>query len=136
MSGPTSQTTVPGSRGGATLLTMASLLLVSCAQAPQNQHIPPGRGAQLVQFGEITCSVQSYPAEAARANATTRAQFEVDPRGKVTNAVVITSAGPSPQHQLLDAATLRMLATCAYPPRPDETVVLVKKLDYVWRLAQ
>lgn len=131
-------TRIPASLFGATLLATVGLLLVSCAQAPQGRRVLPSQDLQSIRFGEATCSIESYPPEAARANATgtTRAKFEVDPEGKVSNAVVIVSAGPSPQHQLLDAATLRMLATCTYPPRPGQTENVVKKIEYVWRLAR
>ena len=84
------------------------------------------------------CDRPSYPvaASSAKVSGLSQVRVTVDPDGRVLDAQVEQSAGPSPEHQLLDAALLDALRTCRFSPAigvdggPTGGTVLV---SYAWR---
>jgi protein TonB len=80
-----------------------------------------------------------YPAAALRAQATgtTRINFTIDANGKVTNAEVVGSSGPTREHRMLDKAAAAALSQCPFTPGIDSTgkpVGMVLPVEYVWKL--
>ena len=81
----------------------------------------------------------NYPAAAGRARAVgvTRVRGLVSAEGKLVDVEILHSAGTTPEHQLLDDETLRVVRACSYVPGTDEQGGAVRStFDWTltWRL--
>lgn len=83
-----------------------------------------------------TCSLEPYPNAAIRAMATgsTTLAFSMDGEGYLRHTAILRSAGASPEHKLLDAASARTLWNCRFP-RPERTNVQYN-VTFDWRLQE
>ncbi len=91
-----------------------------------------------INAGASQCRPE-YPAAAARAGTTgvSRIRFSVDAAGKVTNALMLASSGPTREHRLLDKAAADALQHCPITVGTDDTgrpVGTTTDVEYVWRL--
>ena len=85
------------------------------------------------------CARPEYPRTARRSEVTgtTRIRFEIDAIGRVVDARVLRSAGPSREHRLLDGAAVDALSRCGFSGgldssgRPKGGFSIV---DFVWNL--
>ena len=85
------------------------------------------------------CARPTYPRAARRVQATgtTRIRFEIDAMGRVVEARVMRSAGPTREHRLLDRAAVDALARCGFSGgldaegRPQGGFASV---EFVWNL--
>ena len=80
-----------------------------------------------------------YPAAAQRAGATgiTRLRFTIGASGVVTRAEILRSAGPTPEHRLLDRAAAQALQHCLVKVGLDEEgrpVGATTEVEYSWIL--
>jgi periplasmic protein TonB len=80
-----------------------------------------------------------YPPAANRAGATgtTRIRFTVGADGSLTSAEVVSSAGRTREHRLLDRVAQTKLSECNFTPGVDENgrpVGGTFEVDYVWKL--
>lgn len=101
----------------------------------------PRRAAQPAVLNVSACAPKNedYPAAAVRAEATgtTVIRFTIDATGKVSNAEVVRSAGPSREHRQLDRLALQKLSDCNFTPGRDENGRAVggsTDVTYVWKL--
>ena len=90
-------------------------------------------------IGSLEDCKPEYPAAARRAEATggTTLRMTVGADGKLINAEIVKSSGPSREHRALDRAALNGLSACSFKPAIDETgkpVQGVMQVEYVWRL--
>lgn len=115
--------------------TQVSLAPAGPASAPPAQ---PVRVPPQVNFNR-DCARPEYPAGAARAEATGASVIAafVDLNGRVTQARVERSSGPTREHKLLDRAALEAIASsCKFKPgtvdgKPEP---LWTQVEYVWKL--
>jgi protein TonB len=82
---------------------------------------------------------EDYPAAALRAEATgsTKIRFTVGPDGKMNNAEIVKTAGPSREHKMLDRVALTKLSECSFRPGNDENGKPVGgsfEVEYVWKI--
>lgn len=82
---------------------------------------------------------EDYPAAAIRAEATgtTKIRFSIGADGKLLNAEVARSAGPSREHKQLDRVAVQKLSGCSFRAGTDENGKAVGasfEVDYVWKL--
>ncbi len=80
-----------------------------------------------------------YPPAAQRAEATgtTRVRFQVGPDGRLANAQVVKSSGPSREHKALDRVAMAKLSECKFTAGTDENgrpVGASFDVEYVWKL--
>jgi periplasmic protein TonB len=83
-----------------------------------------------------SCKNEPYPNAALRAEATgqTVLAFMLDSQGFLESTTILKSAGASPEHKLLDAASVRSLWSCRFSPPPEPGVVYQNV--YTWRLEE
>ena len=83
-----------------------------------------------------TCPLEPYPNASIRAMATgsTTLAFSMDSEGNLRHTAILRSAGTSPEHKLLDAASVRSLWNCRFP-RPERTNVHYN-VTFDWRLQE
>lgn len=106
--------------------------------------LPPADGSPSKAHPPRLISVEPrckpvYPPAALRAGAhgQTVVEMVVDATGKVKSAETVESAGPSPEHKLLDQAAVEALPRCPYIPgtgtdgKPIGARITV---SYVWKL--
>ena len=73
-----------------------------------------------INANDPACALKYPPAAfAARAQGDTRVQFDVGPDGRLLAARVVQSAGPTPEHHLLDDAAVAALSRCPLRPGTD-----------------
>ncbi len=103
---------------GACILAF-SLLDTGCADKPASAANIASGGSRSAP-PKKNCR-PSYPAEALRAKAegTTVVKFTVAETGAVTKFEIVQSAGPTPEHRLLDVAAATALMTCPFVPGVD-----------------
>jgi protein TonB len=110
--------------------------------APPPPPPAPPRVAARPAIGNVqACAPRNddYPAAALRAEATgtTKIRFTVGPDGKMTNAELVKSAGPSREHKMLDRVALTKLSECTFRPGNDENGKPVGgsfDVEYVWKI--
>jgi outer membrane biosynthesis protein TonB len=80
------------------------------------------------------CPLEPYPRGAIEAQAagSTTLAFSMDSEGFLRHTAILRSAGSSPEHKLLDAASVRSLWACRFA-RPDRTNVHYN-VTYEWKL--
>ncbi len=95
---------------------------------------PNGGSSPAILDTSTACPRPEFPLTALRAGAfgVTRLRLEVDGEGRVGAITVLSSAGPTPEHRLLDAAIAKAMRQCRFPIAKDERY---PRIDYVWRLA-
>jgi protein TonB len=109
---------------------------------PPAPPAPPAPAVQAraarINANDPACKPE-YPAAATRAGATgiSRIKFSVDAAGKVTNAEVVGSSGPTREHRLLDKTAQAALSLCPFSPGVDATgkpVGTEVVVEYAWKL--
>lgn len=106
---------------------------------PAPPPAPPVDLSRAPRMNVSQCTRPEYPRAARRAEVTgtTRIRFEIDISGRVVDARVLRSAGPSREHRLLDRAAVDALARCGFSGgldakgRPQGGFANV---DFVWKL--
>jgi protein TonB len=107
------------------------------AVAPPAPPREPVRVPPRLHFG-TDCEKPEYNAMARRAEAQGEVvvRFTADTTGRITEAVVEKSAGPTREHKMLDRLTLEAVRACKVTPgtvdgKPE---TLTSRVTYVWRL--
>ena len=109
--------------------------------APASAPAPPApsRVAPVAAITSVDGCKPEYPAAAIKeeATGTTKIRFTIDATGKMVNAQVIRSAGPSRAHKTLDRAAVSGLSECTFRPGRDDggkAVGAFADVEYVWKL--
>jgi protein TonB len=116
---------------------------IAALPSPETTAVPPA--ARLTprpvigNINECAPRAEDYPPAAVRAEATgtTVLRFTVGSDGKLLNAQVLNSAGPSREHKLLDRVALNKLGECRFKPGVDENgrpASGTLDFTYVWKL--
>ena len=74
---------------------------------------------------------------AAKAEGVTRLRLDVDVQGHASVGALLQSAGPTPEHKLLDGAAATALVRCPLEPAVDAAghpVAVSLDVDDLWRL--
>jgi protein TonB len=105
--------------------------------APEYKVMATGTSAR-IHAQAPTCRPE-YPMAAVRkmAQGTSVLRFSVDATGKVTAVDIVQSAGPTPEHQLLDQAAAQALAKCDFTPGrglDGQPVATQVQVTYTWKL--
>lgn len=110
--------------------------------APPAAPAPPApkfkARAAVIDASAAACKPE-YPAAALRAEAsgTTRIRFTVDATGAITKSDVVSSAGPTREHRLLDRAAVTAFSRCPVKAGIDENgkpVGTSVDVEYVWKM--
>lgn len=113
---------------------------VAIAPAPAPPAPPaPAPVAAQPAIGNVSACKPEYPAAALKAEATgvTTIRFTVDATGKLANAELVKSSGPSREHRLLDRTALSALSGCTFRAGRDSNgnpVGAAFTVEYAWRL--
>jgi len=109
--------------------------------APTTPEAPPAPrpAVRAAVIDMKSCDEPSYPAAAAKADATgiTKIRFTVDAEGRVAKADIERSSGSSREHRLLDRLAVDALSRCRFKPGTDENgraVGATTFVEYVWKL--
>ncbi len=109
--------------------------------APAAPPAPPRAAARPAIANVQACAPTSddYPLAARReeATGTTKIQFTVGPDGKLVNAAIVKSSGPSRAHKLMDRVALSKLSECAFKAGIDangKPMSSTFDVEYVWKL--
>lgn len=115
---------------------------VTIAPAPAPAPAPAAPAAlaatpAIANIKECAPKGEDIPQAAARAEARgeTTIRFTIAADGKVANAEVTRSAGPSREHRLLDRLALTRLSECTFTPGRDESgkpIAAQMLFKYVW----
>jgi protein TonB len=107
------------------------------AAAPPAPPAPPVRVPPRLNFG-TACERPEYSAAARRAEAQGEVvvRFTADATGRIVDAVVERSAGPTREHKMLDRLTLEAVRACRVTPgtldgKPE---TLTERVTYVWKI--
>ena len=116
----------------------AARIVTTTTVPPESQWVPAGGKPAHFDANDARCRPE-YPPAAMRvmAQGTVALLFEVDAEGKVVRVLVLRSAGPLPEHQLMDRAAAQALARCPIKPGTDaqgQPVRTYVKLEYVWMM--
>lgn len=134
--GPAHRTTAHG----ACVLAAAAIALQACtAVQKQPTASVESRSSPGPRQNARLCSTPQYPADALQADAegTTRLLLDVSPEGKVLNATVVRSAGPTNAHKKLDQAAIDSFAECPFRPAKDAEGRAVRGkaiVEFHWKL--
>lgn len=99
-------------------VALAAFMSVAAGASFAQAGVADDRAASAVRRG-AECR-PAYPAAAlkARAEGVTQLHMRIDAAGVITSADVVTSAGPTPEHRLLDQAAASAVVGCSLF-RPD-----------------
>lgn len=103
--------------------------------APKRSPVAPA----VANLQSCAPTADDYPSAARRAEATgvTKIRFNVTATGKLANAELLKSAGPSREHKMLDRLALSKLSECSFKAGTDEfgrPVGASFDVEYVWKL--
>ncbi len=121
----------------------AALLATARAQTPDAPQAPASgaqaRGSSGRIYARSPHCRPRYPEAAlrTRAQGTTVLRFTLDASATVMAVDVVKSAGPTPEHALLDQAAAQALATCPFEAGRDaagQPVGTQLELSYVWKI--
>lgn len=112
---------------------------VTIAPAPAPAAPAPTAVAPVMQFTNASDCKPDYPAAALKAETqgTTTIRFTIDANGKVANADIIKSSGPSREHRLLDRTAVQSLSECKFRAGRDangQPITAATTVEYVWTL--
>jgi protein TonB len=116
---------------------IATAMLATTSSAGA-QQAPPVQPVDNKPAPETYCKPQ-YPPAALRAQVqgVTTVAFHVEAEGKITQAEILKSSGPTREHHLLDLETVRKLSLCPFSIGRDSDgnpIATVVKIDYTGRL--
>jgi periplasmic protein TonB len=128
----------PPARPAPVVASAPATITTTTTVPPESQWVPAGGKPARMDANDARCRPE-YPPAAMRvmAQGTVALLFEVDAGGKVVRVLVLRSAGPLPEHQLMDRAAAQALARCPIKPgtdaqgQPARTYI---KVEYVWML--
>jgi|GEM_PF-2471068 len=136
----TNRTTGPSMPG---LAACAFALLLSGSAFAQESvaasaAAAPSAAASVGESGQHSCRPEYPPAAVrARAEGTTILEFTVAATGALTTVEILQSAGPTPEHHLLDEAAVAALRSCPFKAAVDgvgKPVEAKVKVNYDWFL--
>jgi len=106
------------------------------APPPAAAPAPAARTAPVLNFN--ACEKPDYPTAARRSQAegTVVVAFTMDVDGRISDANVERSSGPSREHKLLDRATMEAVKACKGRPGTVDGKAerLAGRVEYVWKL--
>jgi periplasmic protein TonB len=137
--------TVPPSAGNASRSASSSATGNPGGGTPGNPSSTPSAATRVaatparIQLPGCEPNQGDYPLAArdAEVEGTTRVSLAVDASGKLVDRQILRSAGPTPEHRLLDRVALDKLSRCRFTPGRNEggePVASRIQLDIVWRL--
>jgi protein TonB len=110
--------------------------VVAAAPAPPAPKPAPVRTEPKLDFN--VCSKPEYNTAARRAEAqgSVTVVFTMDTSGKISEATVEKSAGPTREHKMLDRLTLEAVLACTGKPGTldGKAEKLTSRVTYVWKL--